>query len=72
MRLYKDYKKEQERIQKEEEDRKNIGFQEETIIIYEIGRGEIFLRSVKNILMIIFLLAFLVLIAVMLFVFAVM
>jgi len=61
MKLYKDYKADEERIKQEESDRKEAGLAEETVIIYEQDTvTSILLRGVKTVAAILLFIAILI------------
>lgn len=51
MRLYQDYKAEQEQQKKEADDREHLGISQETVIIYEPSKASLTVRKVLKILL---------------------
>ena len=56
MRLYKDYKTDQDLKKKEELDRELLGVPQEAVIIYEMSKPEIMVKNIFKIVMLVLIL----------------
>lgn len=49
MKLYKDYKEEQELLKKEQEDREKLGIPSEVTVIYEVPKATTIFRKILSV-----------------------